>query len=186
MAKFSFLKNIVDLVLFKTNVKNNNNNIILEQYKTAIEMANEITKSRYEFNRFMIMINTALVAAIAALASRNIYYAFPIPFVGIWICCIWEKQINCFKKMIKIKFDSVKKIEDENNFIYNLYNEEDAKREKLKKETDFKSFAEQEKEIAYIFKICFISYLVFVFLDILFKIFMFFVVPKINIYNFFL
>lgn len=54
MAKFSFIKNIIDLISFKTDDKNK---IILDQYKMAIQTANMITKQRYEFNRFMIILN---------------------------------------------------------------------------------------------------------------------------------
>lgn len=54
MAKFSFIKNIIDLISFKTDDKNK---IILDQYKMAIQTANMITNQRYEFNRFMIILN---------------------------------------------------------------------------------------------------------------------------------
>lgn len=186
MAKFSFLKNIIDLISFKTDDKNN---IILEQYKMAIETANRITKQRYEFNRFMIMICTALIAGISTIAYHNInniYFTLPIAIIGVCICNIWKKQINCFKTMIKIKFDSVKNIEKDNNFILDLYAQEYKKREKYKKYGSFKSFSEQEKMIADIFKFGFILYLVFVALMILFKMVTFFIVSSINIYNLFL
>lgn len=111
MVKFSFLKNILDFVLFKENAKNNKNNIVFEQYKMAIETANEITNSRYKFNRFMIMICTALIAAIGTLCKyNNVIYTIPIVFIGIFISFVWIKQLNCFKIMIKIKYESVKKL----------------------------------------------------------------------------
>lgn len=186
MVKFPFFKNILDFVLFKENAKNNKNNIVFEQYKMAIETANEITNSRYKFNRFMIMICTALIAAIGTLCKyNNVIYTIPIVFIGIFISFVWIKQLNCFKIMIKIKYESVKKIEKENTDILEIFNKEDAKRENYKKYGNFKSFSEQEKMIANIFKGGFIGYLILITFVMFFKA-LAFLLCNINILNYYI
>lgn len=186
MVKFSFFKNILDFILFKENAKNNKNNIVFEQYKMAIETANEITNSRYKFNRFMIMICTALIAAIGTLCKyNNVIYTIPIVFIGIFISFVWIKQLNCFKIMIKIKYESVKKNEKENADILEIFNKEDAKREKYKKYGNFKSFSEQEKMIANIFKGGFIGYLILITFVMFFRA-LAFLLCNINILNYYI
>lgn len=141
----------------------NNKNLIFEQYKLAIETADKTTDRRYNFNKFMITICTALVAGIGALAPHCPLYTIPIAILGYIICDIWIKQINCFKKMIKIKYNSVKRIEKKYKYILNTYIIEFQQREQEKKHF-FKSFSEQEKDVANTFKIGFILYLLLVFI----------------------
>lgn len=143
---------------------------MLEQYKIAIDTANKTTDRRYNFNKFMIMICTALIAAIGTIIPKCPFYTIPIAILGIFICEAWIKQINCFKTMIKIKYNSVKKIEEENDYILKTYKNEYDERESAKNNENFKSLSEQEKHIAKIFKWGFIIYMLIIFIPILSRI----------------
>ena len=143
---------------------------ILEQYKIAIDTADKTTDRRYNFNKFMIMICSALIASIGALAPHCPYYTIPIALIGIFICKAWIKQINCFKTMVKIKYNTVKRIEKKHKNILNTYLCEYQQREQAKKQSSFKSFSEQEKDITNAFKYGFIFYLCLIFIIFIFKI----------------
>lgn len=145
-------------------------NQIFEQYKIAIDTADKTTDRRYSFNKFMITISTALIAGICALLPHCPYCTIPITLVGIIICNAWIKQINCFKTMVKIKYNSVKQIEKKYENILKTYICEYQQREQAKNNSSFKSFSEQEKIVANAFKNGFIIYLCFILGLFIFKI----------------
>lgn len=150
----------------------NSNNIdyekVKEQYKMAIGTADKTTDRRYSFNRLMILVVGGLLAAIATLIQNNTFYTLPIAIVGILVCVRWEKQINCFKSLIKIKYNTVKEIEkDYPNDIRDIYTQEDKERSKYKENDKFNSLLEQEKSVVRIFKWGFILYLIIIIAKIL-------------------
>lgn len=143
-------------------------NIEIEQYKIAVETADKTTDRRYNFNRFMILIMSALLAAIATICTtKAIFFTIPIGVIGIKICNIWLKQINCFKNMIEIKYNTLKRIEKDYPSFIDIYIKEGEQRDEYKKTKDFKSFSEQEKLIAKAFKLGFTLYLSIIFIIIL-------------------
>lgn len=141
-----------------------NKNLIFEQYKIAIDTADKTTDRRYSFNKFMITICTALIAGICTIFPHCPYCTIPITLIGIIICGAWIKQINCFKTMVKIKYNSVKRIEKKYKNILKTYCCEYKQREQAKNNSSFNSFSEQEKIVANAFKIGFILYLFYVLL----------------------
>ena len=141
-----------------------------EQYKIAIETAEKTTDRRYSFNKFMISILTALLAAIATIASRgHLLLISPLCIAGICVCLVWKKQIQYFKKMIKIKYAVIKKMENEYN-LFKTYHIEGEQREDYQNQNKFKSFSEQEKELSSIFIIGFILYIIAIILHSFFGI----------------
>lgn len=138
-----------------------NKDNVLEQYKLAIDAADKTTDRRYSFNKFMITICTALIAGICAIISNCPGCIIPLAIIGIIICNAWLKQINCFKTMVKIKYNSVKRIEKKHKNIFKTYNIEYQQREQAKSNHSFKSLAEQEKEIVKAFKYGFFFLLFF-------------------------
>lgn len=130
---------------------------IKDQYKIAVETADKTTDRRYNFNRLMIIVVGALLTVIATLAPSNTIFIIPVVIIGIFVCTNWEKQIDCFKFLVKMKYDTIKQIEKEYpNDICNVYIDEGKKRDN---DTKFKSLSEQEKGIVKVFKIGFILYL---------------------------
>lgn len=142
----------------------NKDEITMEQYKIAIETADKTTDRRYNFNRFMISVMSALLAAIAVICTtKAILFTVPIGIIGIMVCNVWLKQIECFKNMIEIKYNTVKKIEEDSNLI-DIYVQEGILRKEYEINKGFKSFSEQEKLIAEAFRLGFVLYLSIVFI----------------------
>ena len=130
---------------------------IIEQYKIAVETADKTTDRRYNFNRLMIIVVGALLTVIATLAPSNTIFILPVVVIGIFVCINWEKQIDCFKFLIKMKYNTIKQIElDYPDDIRNVYNQEGETRDNDK---EFKSLSEQEKGVVKVFKYGFILYL---------------------------
>lgn len=81
---------------------------ILEQWKTCVEMANSNTEKRNNANNVFITINSALFAVITFSFD---YKSILLSLVGIVICILWMKSIDCYKKLGSVKYHIVNEIE---------------------------------------------------------------------------
>lgn len=82
--------------------------VILEQWKTCVEMANSNTEKRANSNNIFITINAALLAVISfSLDEKSIM----LSAVGLVICISWLFSINNYKKLSSVKYNIVNEIE---------------------------------------------------------------------------
>ncbi len=106
-----------------------------EQYRLAIEAAEKVTDRRNAFNKFFITIISVLFTAITAFLTKlneNNLYILPLLIIGIQALFYLAKQIQYFKKLIKIKYETVKELENEFN-IRETHNKQYKKIEVYKK-----------------------------------------------------
>ena len=82
--------------------------VILEQWKTCIEMANSNTEKRTNSNNIFITINAALLAVISFSLE---YKSIILSVVGIAVCAVWLCSIDNYKKLSSVKYDIVNEIE---------------------------------------------------------------------------
>lgn len=84
--------------------------VVLEQWKTCVEMANSNTEKRTNSNNIFITINTALIA-IAPFSLD--YKSIILAIVGIVICMVWLCSIDNYKKLSSVKYYIVNEIESQ-------------------------------------------------------------------------
>ncbi len=89
--------------------KDDYNIIILEQWKTCVEMANCNSEKRNTMNTLYITINSALIAVISfAWENKSIF----LSIVGIFVCLLWLGALKSYKQLSVVKYDIIQKIEN--------------------------------------------------------------------------
>ena len=89
--------------------KDDYNIIILEQWKTCVEMANCNSEKRNTMNTLYIIINSALIAVISfAWENKSIF----LSIVGIFVCLLWLGALKSYKQLSVVKYDIIQKIEN--------------------------------------------------------------------------
>lgn len=134
------------------------NNEQFEQYKIEIQTADKTTDRRYSFNNFMSAINVAIIAGVIKLAIENLFQlAIFVSIIGFLLTVIWILQIQNFQKMIKIKYDIIKEIENKyKDELITVFNHEHSKRDDYEKLGCFVKFSILEKAIVSIFIIAYL------------------------------
>ena len=79
----------------------NYNAVVLEQWKTCVEMANSNTEKRANSNNIFITINAALLAVMSFSLD---YKSIILSVVGIAVCVVWLYSIESYKKLSSVKY----------------------------------------------------------------------------------
>lgn len=82
--------------------------VVLEQWKTCVEMANSNTEKRTNSNNIFITINAALLAVVSFSLD---YKSIILSVVGIAVCVVWLYSIESYKKLSSVKYHIVNEIE---------------------------------------------------------------------------
>ena len=82
--------------------------VVLEQWKTCVEMANSNTEKRTNSNNIFITINAALLAVVSFSLE---YKSIILSIVGIAVCIVWLYSIEDYKKLSSVKYHIVNEIE---------------------------------------------------------------------------
>ena len=98
------------------NNKQNNQVILFEQYKIAVEMADRISARREKTNSYFLTINTALVGLVTYLSLSDITCPIllshlPIAIAGITLSYLWYRIIRSYRDLNSAKFKIVHRIE---------------------------------------------------------------------------
>ena len=83
-------------------------NIILAQWQTCVEMANEISHRRDTMNNLFVTINIALIAMISYVWSIKTIF---VSLIGIVFCIVWIRFLINFKMLNKEKFNVINELE---------------------------------------------------------------------------
>jgi uncharacterized membrane protein len=82
--------------------------LLLEQWKTCVEMANCNSEKRISTNNVYITINTAIFAIISSTwSNKNIL----LSVVGIIVCILWTFSINSYKRLNSEKYKIINEME---------------------------------------------------------------------------
>jgi hypothetical protein len=82
--------------------------LLLEQWKTCVEMANCNSEKRITTNNVYITINTAIFAIISFTWS---YKNILLSVVGIIVCILWTFSINSYKRLSSKKYKIINEME---------------------------------------------------------------------------
>ena len=85
-----------------------NKGIILEQWKTCVEMANSVSQRRDTMNNIFVTVNLAIIAAVTVSWDLK---CILLSVAGIVICIIWFLFIGNYKNLNKEKFQIIHKLE---------------------------------------------------------------------------
>lgn len=84
--------------------------LLIEQYKLYVEMADRISARRADTNKFYISLLTALLAALLLVVEKNIFtniqgFVFAaVAILGIALCCVWVLNIRSYSQLNSGKF----------------------------------------------------------------------------------
>lgn len=84
--------------------------VVLEQWKTCVEMANSNTEKRTNSNNIYITINAALLAVVTFSLD---YKSIMLSIVGVAVCVTWLYSIDSYKKLSSVKYHIVNEIENQ-------------------------------------------------------------------------
>ena len=87
-------------------------NLIFEQYKLYVEMADRISQRRMEANNFFIGVNTLLFTIIAFVNNPTVIWKITIGCLGCALCFIWYFNINSYRQLNTGKFKVIHEIEN--------------------------------------------------------------------------
>ena len=85
---------------------------ILEQYKTCIEAAGQISAQRNVTNQFLTSIVTAIIGACMLVVNKEGYQTIILACLGLTFCFVWLRLLHTYKLMNKVKFDVINELEN--------------------------------------------------------------------------
>lgn len=90
-------------------------NIILEQYKLCVEMADRVSQRRLETNKFYTTLLSLIIALLSLTISLNdskfSVFTLPISILGIFLSWVWSTNIKSYRHLNKGKFQVILELE---------------------------------------------------------------------------
>ena len=90
-------------------LSDNDKNILLEQWRTCVEMASHISSRRDTMNSLFITINLSLITAISLIWQIK---GLAIILSGIAICILWHRLIGYYRNLNQSKYAVISSIEE--------------------------------------------------------------------------
>jgi hypothetical protein len=129
--------------------------LVFNQYKIAVEMADKISQRRENINKFFLSINSILFALISSNNSFILSYHFFILILWILFSIIWIISISNYRKLNSVKYKIICEIEKK--LPIKIYTDE---WKELKLDTSYKTLTSIEKIIPILFIIFFLLLLI--------------------------
>lgn len=82
--------------------------IIVSQWQTCVEMANEISQRRDTMNNIFVTLNLAIFATVSFVWNIK---SIIVLFAGVGVCVIWLLFINNYKILNKSKYNVINRLE---------------------------------------------------------------------------
>ena len=85
---------------------------LLEQYKLYVQSAENVSARRLASSRYLLTLNTALVAlyGFQSVSLEN-YFAILIPVIGIFASLLWCRIIKSHRDLNTVKFEIIHELE---------------------------------------------------------------------------
>lgn len=136
-----------------------NKNILFEQYKLAVEMADRISARREGANKIFLSANSIIFAFIATKTDFAIIHIF-ISIFGVLLCMVWASIIKNYRSLNSAKYAVINEMEE--LLPWKVYKDE---WNKLKNGTDRKVYAKLtvvEKQLPWLFLGFYVLLLIYV------------------------
>lgn len=106
------IKSPLDDLFVEDNLENNKE-LLFNQYKLYVEMADKISSRRTTMNNFFLSANSFFLVAIGILVSSSLIHWTSIVFaVAILFAVSWWRLIKYYRELNKAKFEVINKIEE--------------------------------------------------------------------------
>ncbi|MBP3222222.1 MAG: hypothetical protein J6M43_09340 [Neisseriaceae bacterium] len=136
----------------------NKQQVILSQWQTCVEMANNISQRRDTTNNVFITLNLAIITAVSSISSIENISKFVILIFGMGICFLWFLLIKNFKTLNKIKFEIINEIEEK--LPLQPFKDEWERLNELKNsEEKYKNFTKIESYLPLVFSVLYLIYM---------------------------
>ena len=90
-------------------IKGDNDDIIVEQWAKAVEMADATIDKRQNSNNVYMSIEAAIIAVFSFV---NSWWNYALAAVGIMVAIVWFLSVRSYKALSKAKYDVINQIED--------------------------------------------------------------------------
>ncbi len=140
------------------------NEVLLEQYKIAVEMADRVSSRREEANKIFLSVNSVVFAFLATQSEFSFLHILIAIFGGL-LCTVWASIIKNYRNLNSAKYKVIHKMEEE--LAWKVYTDE---WDLLKKGTDKKTYGKLtvvEKKLPMLFFWFYMLLLVYVVISIL-------------------
>ena len=89
------------------------NTDLLEQYKLYVLSAENVSARRVASSRYLLTLNTALVAlyGLQSATLGHSFWAIPIPIMGIAASLLWFRIIKSHRNLNTVKFEIIHELE---------------------------------------------------------------------------
>lgn len=85
--------------------------ILLEQYKLAVEMADRISARREGANKIFLSANSVIFAFIATQKEFSVIHIL-ITVFGILLCVVWASMIKNYRSLNSVKYHIIHEMEE--------------------------------------------------------------------------
>mgnify|MGYP001398932319 CR=1 FL=1 len=101
-----------------------NDQILLEQYKLYVQMADNISTRRGQTNTFYITVLSTIITIFAFFKKKDVSdpMLLIVSLLGLLLCFIWRKNIQSYRQLNSGKFKVITNME--NYLPYKCYTEE--------------------------------------------------------------
>ena len=160
---------IEETIIIKDLTENENIylSILIEQWKTSVDFAKDISNRRQSMNGLLMTGLSLLLSGILfsnRMSNLNNYQygiiVLTICVVGIVLCYLWVKQLNYYSTLNIIKYDVIREIEKRLPAKIYTYENENFYESKSGR----KSFSKIEKRVPMVFAFVFLVIFVVVFI----------------------
>lgn len=94
------------------NITEDNKEMIVEQYKLYVEMADKISQQRTLTNSFYITINTALLAFVGLKGDAMDVFLYVVAGAGIVLSILWFFNVRSYRQLNSGKFQIIHQMEE--------------------------------------------------------------------------
>ena len=137
-------------VLQMSDKQTDDKQILLAQWQTCVEMANNASQRRDTTNNVFMTLNSAIVAAIFSISSIENSSKCLMLIFGIVVSLLWFFLIKNFRLLNKVKFDIIMDIEEK--LPTKPFRDEYEELKRLKNSTDkYKNFTKIESNLPLVF-----------------------------------
>ena len=149
-------------VLQMSDKQTDDKQIILAQWQTCVEMANNTSQRRDTTNNFFMTLNSAILAAIFSISSVENSSKFFMLILGIFVSLLWFFLIRNFRLLNKVKFDIIMDIEEK--LPTKPFRDEYEELKRLKNSTEkYKNFTKIESNLPLVFCGLYLMYILYLF-----------------------
>lgn len=134
-------------------------NLIFEQYKIAVEMADRISSRREWANKFFLSANSIIFVFLTAQTTFNEIHIF-ISIFGMVLSYVWELMIMNYKNLNSAKFGVINEIEE--RLPFQIYKSEWNKLHWVDKKVNYSKLTHIERKLPRLFVLFYFILLIYV------------------------